>query len=185
MHENYTLAMSLALDGMLTSEEEEELHAHLAACASCRATWALWQEIDQRLAASASLPAATPAAGFSTRVEERLLARQFRRRSALGGLLFLITSLATWMLAAAIGIGVIGWWLAHRPQVLAELVSLAAALLAAAAALVEGLRLFWSSLFAPSMQPVMASCLVLVLILGAAWIGLLMGAGRRAGHAAA
>lgn len=185
MHENHTLAMSLALDGMLTPEEEEELRAHLVACASCRATWALWQEIDQRLAASASQPAAAPTAGFSARVEERLLARQFRRRSSLGGLLLLIASLATWMLVAAVGIGVIGWWLAHRPQVLAELVSLAAALLAAAAALLEGVQLFWSSLFAPSMQPVMAGCLVLVLILGAAWIGLVMGTGRRPGHAAA
>ena len=107
MHEEYTLAMSLALDGMLTSDEERDLRAHLAACASCRATWALWQEIDQRLTVSASQPAAAPTAGFSARVEERLLARQFRRRSALGGLLFLIASLATWMLAAAVGIGVV------------------------------------------------------------------------------
>lgn len=185
MHENYTLAMSLALDGMLTSEEEAELHAHLAACASCRATWALWQEIDRRLATNANQPAAAPAAGFGARVEARLLARQFRRRSALGGLLILIASLASWMLAAAVAMGMIGWWLAYRPQLLAKLVSLAAALLASATTLAEGMRLFWNSLFAPSMQPMMAGCLALVLILSAAWIGLVRVTGRRPGHATA
>ncbi len=185
MHEKYTLAMSLALDGMLTSEEEAELHAHLAACAACRATWALWQEIDRRLAANACQPAATPAAGFGARVEARLLARQFRRRSALGGLLFLIASLATWMLVAAVGAGLIGWWLADHPQLLSKLVSLIAALITSATALAEGIRLFWNSLFAPSMQPMMAGCLALVLILSAAWVGLVMGTGRRLGRAAA
>ena len=185
MHEEYTLAMSLALDGMLTSDEERDLRAHLAVCASCRATWALWQEIDQRLTVSASQPAAAPTAGFSARVEERLLARQLRRRGLVGGLLFLVASLAAWTLIAIVGVGIVGWWLAHRPQVLAELVSLAAAFLTSVAALFQGLRLFWNSLFTPPMQPVMAGCLVLVLILGAAWGGLVMGTGRRSSQATA
>jgi hypothetical protein len=42
-------SMSLALDGMLSANEERELRAHLARCPSCRAEWEALQAVSYLL----------------------------------------------------------------------------------------------------------------------------------------
>lgn len=45
LHEDYSLRMSLALDGLLADDEQAELNAHLAACPACHTAWLKWQHI--------------------------------------------------------------------------------------------------------------------------------------------
>ncbi len=47
---NYTVLMSLVLDGEASPEQREQLQAHLRSCRSCAATWQRWQELDGRFA---------------------------------------------------------------------------------------------------------------------------------------
>ena len=69
MHTEYTLLMSLALDGEASAAEESRLRQHLAVCVQCAATWAQWRRWDEHLRAA---PLLSPAPGFAQRVQQRL-----------------------------------------------------------------------------------------------------------------
>ena len=63
----YEEMMSLKLDGLLPSQEEESLDSHLAGCAECAPLWEALREADTLLWASARRPAPLPE-GFYVRV---------------------------------------------------------------------------------------------------------------------
>ncbi len=163
---DYTLWMSLALDAMLAPDEERRLHEHLRMCADCRATWELWQQLDQRLHMA---PMVAPAPGFAMRVDGRLRARALRRRGAIGGLLLIIGAVALWSALLLAVLLAAGWWLAHRPSLLVQGVSFVARLASVASALLRGVQLAWEGLLAPSAQPALIGYVVILIGLAILW----------------
>ena len=93
-HSDYLMLMSLALDGMLDSEEKKRLDGHLEQCSGCQAQWLLWQAIDDRLHAA---PVPVPAPGFSRAVAQRLAQRERLRNLRIGVMLAVFT-LLVWSL---------------------------------------------------------------------------------------
>ena len=93
-HSEYLMLISLALDGMLDSDEEKRLDGHLEQCSGCRGQWLLWQAIDDRLRAA---PVPVPAPGFSRSVAQRL-ARQERLRNLRIGVMLTVFTLLVWSL---------------------------------------------------------------------------------------
>ena len=93
-HGEYLMLISLALDGMLDSEEKKQLDGHLDQCSGCRAQWVLWQAIDDRLRAA---PVPVPAPGFSRSVAQRL-AQQERLRNLRIGVMLTVFTLLVWSL---------------------------------------------------------------------------------------
>jgi len=93
-HSEYMMLISLALDGMLSPEEKEQLDGHLEQCKGCRAQWVLWQAIDDRLRAA---PVPVPAPGFSRSVAQRL-AQQERLRNLRIGVMLTVFTLLVWSL---------------------------------------------------------------------------------------
>ncbi|MCS7219722.1 MAG: zf-HC2 domain-containing protein [Anaerolineae bacterium] len=161
-HRDYTFWMSLALDAMLTPDEERHLQEHLQGCSDCRATWALWQQLDRQLRA---MPMATPAPGFAMRVSSRLRARMLRRCSIAGGFLLTFGAIFLWIILLLGVLVAASWWLAHHLSLLVQGVNFAIQLLSTVFALLRGIRLAWESLLAPSAQPILLGCLAI-------WMGL-------------
>ena len=93
-HSEYLMLISLALDGMLDSEEKKQLDGHLEQCSGCRGQWLLWQAIDERLRAA---PVPVPAPGFSRSVAQRL-AQQERLRNLRIGVMLTVFILLVWSL---------------------------------------------------------------------------------------
>jgi len=88
------MLISLALDGMLDSDEKRRLDGHLEQCSGCRGQWLLWQAIDDKLCAD---PIPVPAHGFSRSVAQRL-ARQERLRNLRIGVMLTVFTLIVWSL---------------------------------------------------------------------------------------
>lgn len=80
----YSEMMSLALDGLLDSEESQRLDHHLRTCLACQAEWGKWQRIAQVLQAE---PFAGPPQGFAMSVDRALQRSEQRREHILGGLM--------------------------------------------------------------------------------------------------
>ena len=57
----YDEMMSVKLDGLLGSDEEHELQAHINDCADCSLTWSAMTEADAMLCATAKAPVPVPA----------------------------------------------------------------------------------------------------------------------------
>lgn len=93
-HSEYLMLISLALDGMLDSDEQKRLDGHLEQCSGCRGQWLLWQAIDDKLRAA---PVPVPAPGFSRSVALRL-ARQERLRNLRIGVMLTVFTLLVWSL---------------------------------------------------------------------------------------
>ena len=78
----YEEMMSLNLDGMLPSDEEESLNAHLLGCVECAPAWEALREADALLWASAREPLPLPE-GFHALVMTQVAASPVRRPIAL------------------------------------------------------------------------------------------------------
>jgi anti-sigma factor RsiW len=78
-----TLAMSMALDGLLSAAEAAAFQEHLQACSQCQVRWNRWQRISHALL---SEPFVGPAPGFALRVDARIRQRHQQRHQLLGGL---------------------------------------------------------------------------------------------------
>lgn len=78
----YEELMSLNLDGMLPSDEEESLNAHLLGCGECAPVWEALREADAVLWASTRNQVPLPE-GFHARVMAQVAASPVRRPTAL------------------------------------------------------------------------------------------------------
>lgn len=165
-HEDYTLWMSLALDAMLTPDEERQLYEHLQSCPDCHTTWKLWQRLDQQLRAA---PMATPAPGLIIRVENRLRARALQRYGAAGGFLLITGAILLWSVLFLGILLALGWWLVHHPSLLIGCVSFAFRLASILFALLRGIQLAWASLLPPSMQSILIGFIVILMGLAVVW----------------
>lgn len=120
-HFEASALMSLALDGLLSSDEEQQLHQHLQACSSCQATWQKWQHIGQVLTVE---PFAGPPQGFSMRTDHILQRAEQRRERLMAGVVLvggtvLVTAL---ILLAVAGAGAL--WMALSPDARIQATSL-------------------------------------------------------------
>jgi len=166
-HTDYTLWMSLALDGMLTPDEKQALYAHLDMCPACHAIWQSWASIDQQLRAA---PMVAPAPGFVARLEARQRARTLRHRGAIGALLLLSGAISTWsvlFLSAALASI---WWLVNHPSVLIPFVRFATVVMDAVAIWLKLARMLGESLMALFGQPTVVVYALVMLILAMIWI---------------
>lgn len=73
VHTEYTMLMSLILDGEGDDLDRARLQEHLRSCGRCASTWQRWQELDRHFALAPMLPAPVD---LATRVAGRLDTRQ-------------------------------------------------------------------------------------------------------------
>nr|MBN1228751.1 hypothetical protein [Anaerolineae bacterium] len=76
-HNSYEVMMSLALDALLTQEEEKELNQHLQSCSTCAQLWDDMTIINTMFTASAEV---APPANFSANVLARVESYESGRR---------------------------------------------------------------------------------------------------------
>lgn len=81
---DYSAMMSLALDGLLSPEDTQNLDSHFHACPACQAEWSKWQQISHVLQVE---PFAGPPPGFALRVDQTLQRAEQREERILGGLM--------------------------------------------------------------------------------------------------
>jgi hypothetical protein len=88
--------MMEALEGGLATRDRQRLMAHLETCAGCRVEWEALNALEKVLAHP---PMASPAPGFASRVEARLVHYEAQRRTLVGGLILLGAAAALCLMA--------------------------------------------------------------------------------------
>lgn len=88
-----TESMSLALDGLLDTTEQQEFDAHLSVCDTCRAQWLKWRRISDVFRVE---PFIAPAPGFMLRVDQAVQRDEKRRERLWGGLVLVGGTLSIW-----------------------------------------------------------------------------------------
>lgn len=117
-HEEGLLLMSMALDGLLSDDEEARLLALLADDESLDEEWKQWQKVDSLLA---GVPRAAPAGDFVARFDVRL-DRRLRRAAVVRRGVFLSLAVVAW-LGALVMLGTLGWYLwANQTQWMSDFV---------------------------------------------------------------
>jgi anti-sigma factor RsiW len=114
MHSQYTELMSLILDDEASAEQTAEMHAHLATCQACAATWARWRAMDAHFRRA---PMLAPSHDLADQVLARLKTRSQRRfwKGWLGVGIFLAWIAMAGAVVAALA-GVIWWGISHPLQ---------------------------------------------------------------------
>lgn len=103
LHSEYTMLMSLILDGEGNDVDKARLQEHLRSCDLCALTWQRWQELDRRFALAPMLPVPVDlATSVATRLDVRL-SEQARQRWFMLGLI-LAWSVVVMFTIAALGI---------------------------------------------------------------------------------
>jgi len=115
----FTVMMSLALDGLLDDSGRQALEEHVATCASCQAQWQAMQALSGLFEGADMVG---PPLGFALRVERSLASQERKRRRAFGGMAVLTSSLSLAGLTVAavclIVAGILAWqWLGPLPAV--------------------------------------------------------------------
>jgi len=163
--------MSLALDGMLSANEERELQVHLARCPSCRAEWEALQAVSSFLA---QVPLASPGVDLALRVEERLRLQEERKRWVLG---LLVTGL--WLGLALSGLvggsALLGWLLLQQPILASVGVQVLVQLLLACQTALRGLWLVAVSLPVSWLSVGANGCLITSLMIVCLWAWIAFG----------
>jgi len=137
--DTYQEQMSLRLDGQLTPDEMGQLDAHVATCAVCRTSLDALRRVDRLLV---SVPAVSPAPGFTSRFEARLAARRHRRR-AWAGLLTLMVGTLFLLVAAMTLVTISGLVLWESLSADGLLIPVVALVLDLGKALAAALKLIW------------------------------------------
>jgi anti-sigma factor RsiW len=176
---DYSEIMSLALDGMLSADEERLLDQHLRACPACQASWGKWQRIAHVLTVE---PFAGPPQGFALRLDQALQRDEQRQERILAGLVLTggtLTVLALVVLGTALTTAL---WMAISPAARVQLVETLGFAGQFVTLVLQNLASIRDSLVALMPDPLvmLAICLALM-VAGAAWIRLVF-YGARAGE---
>ena len=192
---SYSEQMSLALDGRLTAQERAVLEAHLVVCKDCRAQWEAFQQIDLVLANAATV---TPAPGFAARFATRLVkqqaaeAKRAQQRRVLFGVGVFVAGAATLALIF-VPLLVAAWGglnrlIASAPSLIVELTELVARWIVTFEALATAGRSIADVLGTPSTALILAGYVLMLVVVGAAWVWIMRatsrGAFRRLGSTA-
>ena len=103
VEEEFSLLMSMALDGLLDSDEQAEFDSYLAAYPTLAEEWQDWQTLDMQLAAT---PAVQPPVDFMLNFEVCLLHHE-RRRRLWWGMAFGSMAVVLWV-AILVGVASLG-----------------------------------------------------------------------------
>jgi anti-sigma factor RsiW len=146
VHERFTLLMSLVLDGMATSQEQEELDRHLGLCSSCAAAWQDWQAVDRALS---NAPTVVPTQRLAEAIEQKLSSN--RRRRGMSDWLPVGLGMLWVSWVGAVGFVSIGllWWGWRHPLEVAIMLSSGARLLSRVSGLMGGAEIAIASLLEP------------------------------------
>jgi anti-sigma factor RsiW len=185
MSHGYSERMSLALDGRLSARERAELDAHLAVCDECRTRWEAFRQVDRVLS---SAPQAALAPGFASRFAVKLArqqalqgqrARRERITAGIGvlavGAVALALLVMPLILTAWTGISRL---VAGAPTLLANTVEMVARWWVTFRALSEAGQSILGVL-APSGGPIIAGYALMLIVVMAAWVGMMRSASRR------
>ena len=112
-HHDYSELMSLALDGLLSAEEERRLDRHLAACPACQAVWLKWQRIAHVLTVE---PFAGPPQGFALNVDQAMQRDESRQERIWASLVLAGGTLAVLALIVLSTTLVTALWMALSPE---------------------------------------------------------------------
>jgi len=172
-----TESMSLALDGLLESTEQEGFDAHLSECEICRAQWLKWRRISDVFQVE---PFTAPAPGFMLRVDQAVQRDEKRRERLWGGLVLVGGTLSIWtvlLMGLALTMTAGMTVLTGVPLNLAEYLGLGGQ---AAAVLVQSLTTIRDGLLATLPGPAVSIGLAAVLaVLALIWLRLVRSSGRR------
>lgn len=114
LHTEYTMLMSLLLDGEGDDIDRARLQEHLRSCDLCALTWQRWQELDRRFTLAPMLPVPVDlATSFAARLDIRQ-AEQARQRWFMLGLV-LAWSVVVIFTVAALGV-TNGWHSVFAPD---------------------------------------------------------------------
>lgn len=112
MHAEYTLMMSLTLDGEVTAAETHRLREHLRMCDECAAIWERWQAMHRRFVAA---PSVAPPADLVEKVAARLEAHELRRRRVRWISSGLLVSWLAVVLLGLMALAVLAIWVTRYP----------------------------------------------------------------------
>lgn len=115
---DFTLLMSLALDGLLDEEQSKQFEADLALYPALAEEWQLWQELDADLM---NTPAVEPPPDFMEKFEVRLDRHQ-RRRSLWFGVTIGLLIVLMWSSVVVGGVAVGAYILDNQGVWLGQLV---------------------------------------------------------------
>jgi anti-sigma factor RsiW len=178
IHPDYSEMMSLALDGMLSADEERRLDRHLVACPTCQASWGKWQRIAHALTIE---PFAGPPQGFALRLDQALQRDEQQQERILAGLVLAGGTLAVLALVVLGTALTTALWMAISPAARVQLVETLGFAGQFVTLVLQNLASIRDSLVALMPDPLvmLAICLALM-VAGAAWIRLVF-YGARAG----
>ena len=118
-HDDYSELMSLALDDLLSAEQQRRLDQHLVDCAACQMSWARWQRIAHLLTVE---PFAGPPQGFALRLDQSLQRDEQRQERILAGLVLAGGTLTVMALIALGTLLTTALWMAVSPSARTQLV---------------------------------------------------------------
>lgn len=111
-HNNYHNMMSLALDGLLASDEQDALELHLSTCAACTAAWEAMRQLDILFSRP---PVAEPPPDFSASVMARVAAQKSNERRWIENAFWFV-------LLALLGVVMLAQWLPDLTPVASSVV---------------------------------------------------------------
>jgi anti-sigma factor RsiW len=106
-HSEYTMLMSLVLDGEACEDEEARLSEHLRSCDECAKTWQRWRELDRRLAFAPAVPAPVDFAALVVAQLDTRMAQERHRRLLL--VWMAVATLAT-VAVAVLSLAILNGW---------------------------------------------------------------------------
>jgi len=167
--------MSLALDRMVSRDEETALQMHMARCATCHLEWKALQSVSHLLT-EASL--ASPGVDLALRIEQRLRGQQELGRWFLG-LIGVCLWLGMTLCSLAVSLAILGWLLLQEAIVLSTGVQVLSRLLLVGQTALEAVWLLAVSLPRDWLSVGVNGCLVPILMLACLWAWLALGRQRQ------
>jgi anti-sigma factor RsiW len=180
-HDDYSELMSLALDGMLSAEEQRRLDQHMLDCAACQVSWGRWQRIAQLLTVE---PFAGPPQGFALRLDQSLQRDEQRQERIVAGLVLAGGTLTVLALIALGTLLTTALWMAVSPPARMQLVETLGFAGQFAALVAQNLTTLRNTVAVMMPDPVVMVVICLALITASAlWIKLVFfGNGLQAGN---
>ncbi len=179
-NDKITPLMSLAQDGLLDAQGQQELDRHLATCATCRAEWEAMQRVDALFKQSEMVG---PPLGFALRVERRLVAKEQRRQRWFRGLAALTGSLSLAGAAATALVlflfGMIAWGRLGEVPAVQQHIGAVSHIAAGIGLVGKGASLFLGDLLLRYGPPLMMLLAFGLVVLAGTWLWLFIG---RPGH---
>lgn len=177
-HAEYTMLMSLALDGEAREDEEVRLRAHLRECEECRQTWQRWRELDRRLMAAPVIPAPVDFAALVLAQLDTRVAQEQRHRWLIAGLALASVSAALVALLALAFVN--GWFVGLAPEQ-GPLAAAWAGLASTGGWALREAGEFFGEVGAPLVAAVVGALLCLTCALAMAWLWIVARVGAGVG----